>query len=67
MDKLINKMVAEYKADHITWHDIQDIVEARIMQQDGQGMTTDRDIIADRFYKTGVILAQIENQLKGGE
>jgi hypothetical protein len=67
MKEFIQQLVNDYNNNVVTWHDIQDIVEARIMQQDGQGMTTDRNIIADRFYKTGVILAQIEDQLKGGE
>ena len=54
MDELINKLVAEYRADHITWHDIQDQVEAYVLQLDGHGLVLE-------------ILQEIENKLKGGE
>lgn len=67
MDELINKLVAEYKADHITWHDIQDQVEAYVLQLDGYGLVLDKDIIHKRVLKENEILQEIENQLKGGE
>lgn len=66
MKDLIQKLVAEYKADKTTWHDIQDQVEAWVMQADGFGMTRDRDIICERFLKTEEILAEIECRI-GGE
>jgi hypothetical protein len=65
MKELIQKLVADYKADHITWHDIQDQVEAWVMQADGFGMTRDRDIICERFLKTEEILAEIECRIGG--
>ena len=67
MDELINKLVAEYKADHITWHDIQDQVEAYVLQLDGHGLVLDKDIIHKRVSKENDILTKIENQLKGGK
>ena len=67
MDELINKLVAEYKADYITWHDIQDQVEAYVLQLDGHGLVLDKDIIHKRVLKENEILQEIENKLKGGE
>ena len=67
MDELINKLVTEYKADHITWHDIQDQVEAYVLQLDGHGLVLDKDIIHKRVLKENDILTKIENQLKGSE
>lgn len=66
MKELINKLVTEYKENKTTWHDIQDQVEAWVMQADGFGMTIDRDIIYERFLKTDEVLAEIECRI-GGE
>lgn len=65
MDELIKRLVAEYKADTITWHDIQDQVEAWIIEQDGKGCTFDKDIIIKRFHKETEILDKIESKLRG--
>lgn len=65
MDELIKRLVAEYKADTITWHDIQDEVEVFIINQDGKGCTFDKDIIKARFHKEIDILNEIEFQIKG--
>ena len=64
MDELINKLVADYKADRITWHDIQDIVEGYVMRQDGKGMTLDINVIHNRVTKENVILEKIERRVK---
>lgn len=66
MDELINKLVAKYKADHITWHDIQDQVEAYVLQLDGHGLVLDKDIIHKRVLKENEILQEIEKRI-GGE
>lgn len=65
MEELINKLVADYKADKITWHDIQDQVEVFIINQDGHGCTFDKDIIMKRFHKETEILDKIESKLRG--
>lgn len=67
MEDLIKKLVADYKADKITWHDIQDQVEAWIIEQDGKGCTFDKDIIKARFHKEIDILNEVEFQIKGVE
>jgi len=64
MEKLINELVADYKADKVTWHDIQDIVEGHIMQQDGKGMTLDINVIHNRVLKENKILEAIEERIK---
>lgn len=65
MDELITRLVAEYKADAITWHDIQDQVTAYIMLHDGKGMSFETDVIKDRFNKANEILEKIESKLRG--
>lgn len=64
MKQLIEKLIADYKADKLTWHDIQDIVEARIMEQDGKGMTLDINAIHNRVVKENKILEEIERRIK---
>lgn len=65
MDELINRLVTDYEAECITWHDIQDIVEGYIMKQDGKGMTLDINVIRDRAIKENAILEKIENKIRG--
>lgn len=64
MDELINRLVNDYKANRITWHDIQDMVEAYIMKQDGKGMTLDINVIHNRVTKENKILEEIERRIK---
>lgn len=64
MNNLIQQLVADYNADRATWHDIQDVVEARVMSQDHKGMVTDPSTIFDRMTKVNSILSKIENQIK---
>lgn len=64
MKELIEKLITDYKADKLTWHDIQDIVEARIMEQDGKGMTLDINVIHNRVVKENKILEEIERRIK---
>lgn len=64
MDKLINRLVNDYKANRITWHDIQDMVEAYIMKQDGKGMTLDINVIHNRVTKENKILERIEKEIR---
>lgn len=65
MEDLIENLVAEYKADHITWHDIQDQVEAWVIQQDGEGMTMNWETIRVRYTKANIILTEIEKRIGG--
>jgi hypothetical protein len=64
MDELINKLVTDYKADRITWHDIQDMVEGYVMKQDGKGMTLDINVIHTRVIKENKILEKIEKEIR---
>lgn len=66
MGELIQRLVAEYRADQITWHDIQDQVEAYVLMQDGKGLNVTTTDIAKRFAKSNAILTKIENLLKEG-
>lgn len=66
MDKFIQKLVNDYKADKITWHDIQDMVEGYIAVLHGGVAHTNEEIIA-QFKESDKILTKIENQLKGDE
>lgn len=66
MEKFIQKLVNDYKADKITWHDIQDIVEGRVAMLRGGVGHTKEEMIA-QFKESDKILAEIENKLKGGE
>lgn len=66
MEKFIQELVSDYKADKITWHDIQDIVEGRVaVSHSGVGHTKE-EMIA-QFKESDKILAEIEDKLKGGE
>lgn len=67
MEKLINELINDYKNDHITWHDIQDIVEGRLVLQAG-GMKAYNEIpIKQRIKQENDILTRIEEELKGGK
>ena len=67
MDELINKLIAEYRADHITWHDIQDQVEAQLIIKAGGVKAYEEIPIHKRIQQENDILTKIENKLKGGE
>lgn len=66
MEKFIQKLVNDYNADKITWHDIQDIVEGHIAVSHGGVGHTKEEMIA-QFKESNKILTIIENKLKGGE
>lgn len=66
MQDLIQKLVNDYNAEKITWHDIQDIVEGRVaMSHGGVGHTKEERMA--QFKESDKILTIIENKLKGGE
>lgn len=65
MDELINTLITDYKADRITWHDIQDQVEFYVMQLDGHGLVLDKNIIHKRVLKENEILQEIEKRIGG--
>ena len=67
MDELINKLVAEYRAGHLTWHDIQDLVEAQLIIKAGGVKAYEEIPIHKRIQQENDILTKIENKLKGGE
>lgn len=56
MDELIQTLVADYKADRITWHDIQDTVEAEVQKTRGGSLL-------DNFTEVDQVLKQIEAQI----
>lgn len=66
MEEFIQKLVNDYEADKITWHDIQDIVEGRVAVLHGGVGHTKEEMIA-QFKESDKILAEIEKQLEGGE
>lgn len=66
MQDLIQKLVNDYNANKITWHDIQDIVEGRVAILHGGVGHTKEEMIA-QFKESDRILSEIENQLKWGE
>lgn len=66
MEKFIQKLVNDYKANKITWHDIQDMVEGHIAVLHG-GVGHTKEEMITQFKESNKILAEIENKLKGGE
>ena len=66
MEEFIQKLVNDYNADKITWHDIQDIVEGRVAILHG-GVGHTKEEMISQFKESDRILSEIENQLKGGE
>lgn len=66
MKDLIEKLVAEYKADTITWHDIQDQVEAQLIIKAGGTKEYNKIPIRERITKENAILEKIEKGI-GGE
>lgn len=63
---LIQKLVNDYNANKVTWHDIQDIVEGHVAVLHGGVGHTKEEMIA-QFKESDKILAEIEAQLKGSE
>lgn len=66
MDELIEKLVAEYKANSITWHDIQDIIEGYLMKQAGGMKEYDKIPIQQRITEENFILEKIEKGILKG-
>lgn len=66
MKDLIQKLVAEYKADRITWHDIQDQVEAQLIIRAGGVKAYNEIPIRKRIQQENDILTKIEKGI-GGE
>lgn len=64
MDKIIKQCIADYKADLITWHDIQDIVEAQLIIQAGGVKAYDKIPLQQRIEKENKILEKIEGGIK---
>lgn len=64
MDELIHKLVTDYKADHITWHDIQDIVEAQLIIKAGGVKAYNKIPIHERIQQENDILTEIENRIR---
>lgn len=65
MEDLIKKLVADYKADKITWHDIQDIVEAQLIIRAGGTKEYNKIPIRERITEENDILTKIESKLRG--
>ena len=67
MKEFIQELIHEYVNNNLTWHDIQDMLEAKIMEQDRHGLTTDKVIISERNEQEDYWLNLIDSILKGGE
>lgn len=65
MEDLIKNLVAEYKADHITWHDIQDQVEAQLIIKAGGVKAYNEIPIRQRIQQENDILTEIEKRIGG--
>lgn len=63
-EKFVEDLVTDYKADRITWHDIQDQVQAYVMQLDGEGMTTNWETMRVRWTRADILLNDIERRIK---
>ena len=63
MDELINKLVAEYRAGHLTWHDIQDLVEGYCIKQAGGFKEYSKTPIRERLATEDKILRKIESEI----
>lgn len=64
MEDLIQTLVDDYVADKITWHDIQDIVEAQLVIRAGGVKEYDKIPIRERMAEENDILTKIENKWK---
>lgn len=64
MEDLIQTLVDDYVADKITWHDIQDIVEAQLVIRAGGVKEYDKIPIRERIAEENDILTKIENKWK---
>lgn len=50
MNRLINQLVAEYRNEQLTWHEIQDIVEGYVLgKNDGRQNARQTDFILQRI------------------
>lgn len=67
MDDFIKDIITDYKKERITWHDIQDQVEAQLIIKAGGVKAYEEIPIHKRIQQENDILTKIENQLKGGE
>ena len=65
MKDLIQKLVADYKADRITWHDIQDTVEAQLIIRAGGVKEYEKIPIRQRIDTENDILTKIEKGIGG--
>lgn len=63
MEELIEELTNEYNEGLITWHDIQDIVEGRLMLLAGGGKEYEKIPIRERFTKEDKILKEIEKRI----
>ena len=57
------ELVKDYKANKLTWHDIQDIVEAQLIMQAGGVKEYDKIPLHQRIKKETEILEKIEKEL----
>lgn len=63
MEELIEELIMDYKADKITWHDIQDIVEGRLIILAGGGKAYEKIPIRERIAEENAILEAIESAI----
>ena len=61
---MIKELIEDYKADRITWHDIQDIVEGYLIKQAGGVKAYDKIPIRQRVAEENAILEEIERGIK---
>ena len=63
MEELIEELTNEYNEGFITWHDIQDIVEGRLMLLAGGYKAYEKIPIRERFTKEDKMLKEIEKRI----
>lgn len=67
METFINDLVNQYKNNSMTWHDIIDTVSAYVVKLDGEGLSTDWEVLRVRFDKANIILQEIEKRINAKE
>ena len=63
MDDFIKSIITDYNEEHITWHDIQDLVEGYCIKQAGGFKEYSKLPIRERITKEDEILRKIESKI----
>ena len=63
MDDFIKGVITDYNEAHMTWHDVQDLVEGYCIKQAGGFKEYSKLPIRERITKEDEILRKIENKI----